>query len=292
MRLEEVPIERLTISPFNARRDVGDLTELKESIKAQGLLQPIMVRPVRERLEVVVGQRRFLACKELGWKSIPAVIREMADTEALELSLSENVQIRSLDLIECGEAIERLLELYREAGFAETEALPRIARRVAKSVTTLRSWIDVSHTAKSVKEAVRRGKMAVGVAAWLRGLPEVVQTAASEVIQKRAMPKPLARKLIGELKRKRETIEKKAEPKLEKAVEEVAKQVEMEAEVAVNVSMPFSLLEELRERADELKVTIPEFIRRAIRLILVMLRTPKLLELPGIRKILKKVGLA
>ena len=97
LQIDSVPLEELVVSPFNVRKSVGDLTDLQRSIQSMGLLQPIIIRSVKEKLEVVVGQRRFLACKSLGWKTIPAVKREMTDREALILSLTENVQIDSLD---------------------------------------------------------------------------------------------------------------------------------------------------------------------------------------------------
>jgi len=69
-KIELLPLNDLSVSPLNVRKHVGDLTDLQNSIASMGLLQPIIVRPSKGKLEVVVGQRRFLACKGLGWKKV------------------------------------------------------------------------------------------------------------------------------------------------------------------------------------------------------------------------------
>ncbi len=92
-QIQLLHINDLVVSPFNVRKQAGDLTDLKNSIKVKGLLQPILVRPTKKGYEVVVGQRRFLACKELEWKRIPAFCRKMTDREALAISLSDVLDV-------------------------------------------------------------------------------------------------------------------------------------------------------------------------------------------------------
>jgi ParB family chromosome partitioning protein len=82
---------------------------LAESIKAHGLLQPVVVRRGTIGYELIVGERRLRACKELGWEVIPAIIREVEDREAAELALIENLQRSDLHVFEIAEGYERLL---------------------------------------------------------------------------------------------------------------------------------------------------------------------------------------
>lgn len=134
--IELIPVEKLTISPFNVRKRVSDTTELQRSIASMGLLQPIIVRPVEDRFEVVVGQRRFLACKGLGWETIPAVKQEMADTEALILFVTDSVQIDSIGPIDGAEGTKRLITDL-EAEMSRMQPVEWVAKQLGKSSSTV-----------------------------------------------------------------------------------------------------------------------------------------------------------
>jgi ParB/RepB/Spo0J family partition protein len=109
MSFQEIPLERLVISPQNVRRELGDIADLKASIAKEGMLQPVLVRPSKEKglYEVVVGRRRFEAAKQLGLKSIPAIVKELDDETARIESLVENIHRRSLSPMEEAEEIRR-----------------------------------------------------------------------------------------------------------------------------------------------------------------------------------------
>jgi ParB/RepB/Spo0J family partition protein len=107
-----IPLGKLMVSRFNVRRELGDLSELVDSIKAVGVLQPIVVRPVKkDRYEVVVGSRRFAAAKEAKLKAIPAIVKEMSDDEAIIESLVENIQRGDLEIEEIASAFNSIQEL-------------------------------------------------------------------------------------------------------------------------------------------------------------------------------------
>ena len=119
----EVEVNKLFLSKSNVRHEVGDIAELVASIKEKGILHPIVVRPAGKRFEVVVGSRRFTAAKKLGLKKLPAIVKRLADTEALVESLIENVQRGDIDLADEGQAYEFLVkklggtrELERQTG--------------------------------------------------------------------------------------------------------------------------------------------------------------------------------
>lgn len=111
-QVAEIPLEKLYIGEVNVRRSVGDITELTRSIEEKGVYQPILVRPRKGRYEIVVGSRRFEAAKAAGLKTIPAIIREMNDEEAITASLTENIQRGNLEPEEEAEAIAKLVEVY------------------------------------------------------------------------------------------------------------------------------------------------------------------------------------
>ncbi|MGA3109982.1 MAG: ParB/RepB/Spo0J family partition protein, partial [Candidatus Bathyarchaeia archaeon] len=94
--LSELETNKLFVGDSNVRKSVGDITELKLSIEEKGILEPLLVRPLKNRFEIVVGSRRYEAAKALGLRKVPAIIRPMSDTEALSLSLVENIQRNDL----------------------------------------------------------------------------------------------------------------------------------------------------------------------------------------------------
>jgi ParB/RepB/Spo0J family partition protein len=104
----DIELGKLRVSPFNVRRDIGDISELVESVKAQGVLEPIVVRPAGDQYEVIIGARRLAAAKEAGLHTIPAEVREMTDAQALAQSLVENLHRGDLELEERVKAYEML----------------------------------------------------------------------------------------------------------------------------------------------------------------------------------------
>ncbi|OFW63654.1 MAG: hypothetical protein A2Y74_04455 [Actinobacteria bacterium RBG_13_63_9] len=108
-----LPMERIHNNAGQPRKDFDDdaLEELAASIAAVGLQQPIKVRPLNGGFEVVMGERRWRACKMLGWDEIPAIVEELGDEEAAVLALVENIQRRALNVIEEAEAYRGLRDM-------------------------------------------------------------------------------------------------------------------------------------------------------------------------------------
>jgi ParB/RepB/Spo0J family partition protein len=107
---EDIPLNKLKISDFNVRQDVGDISELVESVKVKGVFQPILVRPEDGKYGVIIGSRRFSAAKEAKLHDIPATVKNMDDDEALTTSLAENIQRNDLEPKETAAAVGKLLE--------------------------------------------------------------------------------------------------------------------------------------------------------------------------------------
>jgi ParB family chromosome partitioning protein len=255
--VKNVPIKELTVSPLNARKNVGDITELADSIRAVGLLQPIIVREVEGRLEVVVGQRRFLACKSLGWDTIPAVVRkDMTDREAMLLSLTENVQAATLDPIERAEATERVLEEFSR-DMPRQKAVERVAKELGKSPNTIRQWLALLQTTEEVQRMVREKRIDTAVGASLAGVDRERQVELARAIAE--APISITRKEVLQVI---SYAKKHPEIKPREAVERVMEQLQ---EFSITISLPGPLYWALTRVAEKLRITIQEVIRRAIR---------------------------
>ena len=257
-KIESLSLSELTVSPLNVRKHVGDLTDLQNSIASMGLLQPVIVRPSKVGLEVVVGQRRFLACKALGWTTIPAVKRDMTDREALILSLTENVQTDSIDPIDRADGAKQLIgDLEKE--MSRTQSVEWVAKHLGKSSATLYDWLRLLETTEGVKAMIREKRIDTSVGARLASLPEKAQEQVAEIIHEEYLPRASAVKVI---ERVRERLREEPALKPREIVKEVIEEAE---EYSVTVSFPGSQYKALSEFAQEKKLTIQEVIRRAIK---------------------------
>lgn len=131
--LMEIALDKLVVSPLNVRRALGDVAELVASIKEQGVLEPILVRPVGNRYEVIAGSRRYAASNQAGLKTIPAVVQEMTDTQAVVRSLVENLQRGDLSLEERVEAYKKLQSLDPQ----QYGSVRAVAKVIGKDPSTL-----------------------------------------------------------------------------------------------------------------------------------------------------------
>lgn len=143
MRQVDIPLEKLLVSALNARKDLhagqedSGLEELASSIRQQGLLSPPIVRPtVDGRFEVLVGQRRLLACRKIGINPVPCLVRDdLGDTDAVALSLIENVHRADMHPLDKARALTALYDRY--------QSYERVAREAAWSVSTIRKYIQL-----------------------------------------------------------------------------------------------------------------------------------------------------
>jgi ParB/RepB/Spo0J family partition protein len=137
-RFAEVEIDRLSPSPFNPRRELGDLDELVESVRSVGILEPLLGRTVNQRVEVIAGVRRLAAAKKAGLKHVPVLMRTMTDEEAVIISVAENLQRGDLDLNDRLRAYDSLKSLNADkysTSAAIARALGVRAHRVSEDYT-------------------------------------------------------------------------------------------------------------------------------------------------------------
>ena len=254
-KIIEIATDLLTVSPFNVRRQVGDVSNLAESIQAIGLLQPIVVRQIHDGgYEVVAGARRLEACRTLGWKRIPAVVRPLTNREALILSLSENIQQETLDPIERAEGVQRLVDdLTKE--MPRSQAGEIAARQVGKRASTIYEWLTLLRTTEAVRQMVRERRVETTVATRLAALPPEQQEPLARVVAEENLPRADALRAV------RFAQEHPSVPP-QQAV--AAFRREALEEYSVTVSIPGQLYFALAERAKGDRCTIQELIRRAV----------------------------
>jgi ParB family transcriptional regulator, chromosome partitioning protein len=164
--LREIPLAEIAPNPFQPRRafDPATLADLKRSLSTAGLLQPVVVRETQRGYQLVAGERRWRAAKDLGWRRIPAVVRDVDDRTLLTLALVENLQRASLSPIDEAEGYDRLA---REFGLSQAE----IAERVGRDRSTVANAIRLLKLPKSVQTLLDAGALSAGHARALLSLP-------------------------------------------------------------------------------------------------------------------------
>jgi len=160
-----VPVGEIHPNPRQPRRffDEDRIAELAESIRHQGILQPLVVRKVEHGYELIIGERRWRAAQKAGLERVPAVIKEVTDAESMEMALVENIQREELTPIEEALAYRQLME---ELHLTQEE----IATRVGKSRPVITNLLRVLNLPDEIKEEVDRGSLSVGHARTLLSL--------------------------------------------------------------------------------------------------------------------------
>jgi ParB family transcriptional regulator, chromosome partitioning protein len=192
--INEIELRKIRPNPFQPRADFDQqaLDELKESIRQNGIIQPVTVRPSSDgTYELISGERRVRASNEIGLKSVPAYIIEVkSDAEMLELALIENLQREHLNPVEIALSYQRLTQ---EVGLSAED----IAARVGKDRTTIVNFIRLLKLPQKIQDALRRGKISAGHARMLVALPdELVQMRFFEKIVKKDLNVRQVEKLI------------------------------------------------------------------------------------------------
>ncbi len=146
--------------------DEGKLSELMQSIKDKGILQPILVRPKNSRFEIVAGERRFRAAKALKLKQVPVIVKEVNDQEALVLALVENIQRQELNPIEEALAFRKLIN---EFNYTQDS----VAQSVGKDRSTISNLIRLLKLPDEIQKSITDGKMSMGHARCLLGVENI-----------------------------------------------------------------------------------------------------------------------
>ncbi|MBW8729227.1 MAG: ParB/RepB/Spo0J family partition protein [Inquilinus limosus] len=176
-----LPIEFLSPGPFQPRRkfDEGEMDRLVESIRTQGVLQPILVRPVEgkaDRYHIIAGERRWRAAQKAKLHEVPVVVRPMSDRDALQIAIIENIQRQDLTALEEAEGYQRLI-----AEFTLTQE--DVAQAVGKSRSHIANTLRLLDLPDTVLAMLQEGLLTAGHARALLGCPDP-EAAARTVIAK------------------------------------------------------------------------------------------------------------
>lgn len=191
--LTELPILSLERGKYQPRRDMNpeSLNELANSIRQQGILQPLIVRPLPDsnRYEIIAGERRFRAAQIANLTTVPVVIREIPDEAALAIGLIENIQREDLSPIEEAVALDRLIE---EFGMTHLE----VAEAVGKSRATVTNLLRLLGLPDEVKKMLSNRQLEMGHARALVTLATSAQLEAAQLIVSRGMSVREAENLV------------------------------------------------------------------------------------------------
>ncbi len=180
----EIPLARIRPNPYQPRRRMDEtaLETLAESIRTHGVIQPILVTEVLDGYQLVAGERRFRASQLAGLDRIPAVVRQLASHDQLELALVENLQRADLDPIEEAHAYRQLID---EFDFTQDQ----LARRLGRARSTVANTLRLLDLGDDVQAAISDGRITEGHARAIAGLADVQQHQLIEAIVE---PRPLS----------------------------------------------------------------------------------------------------
>ncbi len=220
--VQRVSLDQIVPSPLQPRKEFmpEQLAELMDSIREHGIIQPLIVRRVGGKLELIAGERRFRASRELGLKEVPVIAREASDKDVLEMALIENLQREGLNPIEEAQAYARLS---KDFGMKQED----IAQRVGKNRATVANAIRLLDLPTQVQDLLSSTAITTGHAKVILGLKsskdqeklaqEVVQKSLTVRATEKAVnailhppaPKPAPSDKEGELSRAIESVEQR-----------------------------------------------------------------------------------
>lgn len=144
-----LPLERIDPNPNQPRYEIGDITELVQSIKEKGIIEPLVVRQLAGRYQLIAGERRYRAAIEAGLTEVPCVERQADDREALEIALVENLQRKDLTAFEEGDGLRALCDQF---GYTHEE----VSKRIGRARNSVTESIRISDIPDPVREFCRR----------------------------------------------------------------------------------------------------------------------------------------
>lgn len=151
-RIRMIPLDKIDPNPQQARSQLGNLDELMASIKAKGVLEPILVRPKNDRYEIIAGERRLVASNNIGLTEIPCIEMNVKDSESLELALIENLQRKDLDVFEEADGLNSLVDIY-------SYNHSQLAEKIGKARSTITEIINVARIPRKLRDLCKTFKI-------------------------------------------------------------------------------------------------------------------------------------
>lgn len=223
--LKNIPVDLIQRGKYQPRTDMHEeaLEELASSIRAQGVMQPIVVRPISsDKYEIIAGERRWRATQIAGLDSIPAIIKPVGDEAAIAMSLIENIQRENLNPIEEAMALKRLQD---EFELTQQE----VADAVGKSRATVTNLMRLIGLTIDVRRMLEHGDLEMGHARALLSLPDIQQSEAARSVVGKGLSvrqtESLVRRLIAEAGSTKSTSSNTVDPDIKNLEENLAEKL-------------------------------------------------------------------
>ena len=178
--IQKINISQIAPNPLQPRKSFKDdeLKELSSSIKNQGLIQPIIVKPTNDnQFQIIAGERRWRACQINGMHEVDCVVKELDDINVLEAALIENIQREDLNVIEEANAYKGLIEIKG----INNENLSKLIGKSSSHISNILRLLELD---KKIQEMVINGELSMGHARALIGVPDAINK-ANEIIEKK-----------------------------------------------------------------------------------------------------------
>ena len=225
--VQKINISQIIPNPSQPRKSFRDseLKELSNSIKSQGLIQPIIVKPVRnEQYQIIAGERRWRACQLNGFHEVDCVVKSLDDTNVLEAALIENIQREDLNVIEEANAYKGLIELKK----INNENLAKIIGKSSSHVSNILRLLDLD---KKIQDMVINGDLSMGHARALIGVPNAYEK-AKEIVQKNLSVREVE-KITSKFKKTKKTISTK-DPNIVDLEKELSDKIGLKTSIQFN----------------------------------------------------------
>jgi ParB family chromosome partitioning protein len=192
--ITQMDVTHIQRGKYQPRREIDpeSLEELASSIRAQGIIQPLIVRPVGDKFEIIAGERRWRAAQLAGLQDVPVIVRYIPDEAAIAIALIENIQREDLNPIEEAIALQRLID---EFGMTHQQA----ADAVGKNRATISNLLRLLVLPEEVKNMLERGLLEMGHARTLITLPAATQLEAASIIVERGLSVRETENLVRQL---------------------------------------------------------------------------------------------
>ena len=216
----DIPTGRIRPNPYQPRRtwDEEELAALTASVLEHGIIQPILVTEIVDGYQLVAGERRLRAAVAAGLERIPAVVRQLADREQLELALVENLQRSDLDAIESALAYRQLID---EFGLSQDE----VAERVGRARSTVANTLRLLDLAPSIRQAIVDGRLTEGHGRALGGLTPELQDRVLDPVLSQELSVRQTEELVRRMREPRPVAstrpERPSDPDLERVEEDL-----------------------------------------------------------------------
>jgi ParB family chromosome partitioning protein len=206
--VQKLPIEFLQRGKYQPRRDMDPekLKELSDSIAAQGIIQPIIVRKLlNDKYEIIAGERRWRAAQLAELQEVPVLVKDIDDRSVMAVALIENIQREDLNALEEADALHRLLDEFELTH-------QQIAEAVGKSRATVSNLLRLLDLAAEVKTMLGKGLLEMGHARALLGLDDAKQVEIANKVVKQGLTVRAVEKLVREQSQEKPVVVKKVDP--------------------------------------------------------------------------------